>query len=244
MIYALKMFFIFFIYSKLWHNKCTFISHCFRKIEAQLASIASQFSDFKTDINPRSWLLKYRRVSLGYLTKMLLFYHGIGFILMIIGTSVIEKVVLDYEEPSRPLYLSLVLSAGPIEETIFFGIPFYVFSNHFVVLAGGIIWAMMHILNTNTFEMNALAYANWLFVIPSLFFSLRTWISGKGWFAVLTHTIWNGIFFVASCFSGETLCIIGWSQGDSPTIINSIIVSGGLLSLTYLLYRRKQNKEK
>jgi hypothetical protein len=244
MIYALKMFFIFSIYSKLWHNKCTFISHCFRKIEAQLASIASQFSDFKTDINPRSWLLKYRRVSLGYLTKMLLFYHGIGFILMIIGTSVIEKVVLDYEEPSRPLYLSLVLSAGPIEETIFFGIPFYVFSNHFVVLAGGIIWAMMHILNTNTFEMNALAYANWLFVIPSLFFSLRTWISGKGWFAVLTHTIWNGIFFVASCFSGETSCIIGWSQGDSPTIINSIIVSGGLLSLTYLLYRRKQNKEK
>jgi hypothetical protein len=175
---------------------------------------------------------------------MLLFYHGIGFILMIIGTSVIEKVVLDYEEPSRPLYLSLVLSAGPIEETIFFGIPFYVFSNHFVVLAGGIIWAMMHILNTNTFEMNALAYANWLFVIPSLFFSLRTWISGKGWFAVLTHTIWNGIFFVASCFSGETFCIIGWSQGDSPTIINSMIVSGGLLSLTYLLYRRKQNKEK
>ena len=102
---------------------------------------------------------------------------------MLIGTSVVEKVFLDYEEPTRPLYLSLVLSAGPIEETIFFGIPFYVFANNLVVLAGGIIWAMLHILNTNTFEMSALAYANWLFVIPSLFFSLRTWISGKGWFA-------------------------------------------------------------
>ena len=66
---------------------------------------------------------------------MLLFYHGIGFILMLIGTSVVEKVFLDYEEPTRPLYLSLVLSAGPIEETIFFGIPFYVFANNLVVLA-------------------------------------------------------------------------------------------------------------
>ena len=174
---------------------------------------------------------------------MLLFYHGIGFILMLVGTSVVEKVFLDYEEPSRPLYLSLVLSAGPIEETIFFGIPFYVFGNHFVVLAGGIIWAMLHILNTNTFETSALAYANWLFVIPSLFFSLRTWISGKGWFAVLTHSIWNGIFFALSCSSGQTSCIISWSQEDSPGIINSILVSGGLLGLTYLLYRRKQNKE-
>ena len=224
-------------------DKCTFISHCFRKIESQLSSIASQFSDFKTDINPRSWLLKYRRSSIGYVTKMLLFYHGIGFILMVIGTYVIENVFLDYEEPSRPLNLSLVLSAGPIEETIFFGIPFYVFGNHFVVLGGGIIWAMMHILNTDTFEMNALAYANWLFVIPSLFFSLRTWISGKGWFAIFTHTIWNGIFFAATCISGQTFCTISWSQGDSPGIINSIIVSGGLLSLTYVLYRRKQNKE-
>ena len=163
---------------------------------------------------------------------------------MLVGTSVVEKVFLDYEGPSRPLYLSLVLSAGPIEETIFFGIPFYVFGNNFVVLAGGIIWAMLHILNTNTFETNALAYANWLFVIPSLFFSLRTWISGKGWFAVLTHSIWNGIFFALSCSSGQTSCIIGWSQEDSPGIINSVLVSGGLLSLTYLLYRRKQNKEK
>jgi membrane protease YdiL (CAAX protease family) len=174
---------------------------------------------------------------------MLLFYHGIGFILMLIGTSVIEKVFLDYEEPSRPLYLHLVLAAGPIEETIFFGIPFYVFGNNFVVLAGGIIWAMIHILNTDTFEISALAFANWLFVIPSLFFSLRTWISGKGWFAIVTHSIWNGIFFALSCVSEQTVCMITSSEGDAHEIINSMILSGGLLSLTYLLYRRKQNKE-
>jgi hypothetical protein len=32
------------------------------------------------------------------------------------------------------------------------------------------------------------------------------------------------------------------SEGDALGIINSIIISGGLLSLTYLLYRRKQQK--
>ena len=173
---------------------------------------------------------------------MLLFYHGIGFIIMLIGTSVIDNVFSDYVEPSRPLYLHLVLSAGPIEETIFFGIPFYVFGNNFVVLAGGIIWAMIHILNTDTYELTALAFSKWLFVIPSLFFSLRTWISGKGWFAILTHSIWNGIFFALSCVFGETFCMITSSEGDALGIINSIIISGGLLSLTYLLYRRKQQK--
>jgi hypothetical protein len=101
---------------------------------------------------------------------------------------------------------------------------------------------MIHILNTDTFEISALAFANWLFVIPSLFFSLRTWISGKGWFAILTHSIWNGIFFALSCVSGQTFCMVMSPEGDAQGIINSIILSGGLLSLTYLLYRRKQNK--
>lgn len=190
-----------------------------------------------------SWLLPYRRRSIGYITKMLLFYHGIGILMTIVGTLVIEQIVPGYQEASVPLSIISVLSAGPIEEILFFGLPFYILGHHLLVLAGGVVWAMLHILNTNTLELNALSYANWLFVIPSLFFSLRTWISGKGWFAIFTHTIWNGIFFAATCISGQTFCIISWSQGDSPGIINSIIVSGGLLSLTYVLYRRKQNKE-
>ena len=99
---------------------------------------------------------------------------------MLAGISIVQKVISNYEEPSLPRYLTLVLSAGPTEETLFFGIPFYAFGNHYVVLAGGIIWAMLHILNTHAVDIHNLAYANWLFVIPSFFFSFRTWISGKG----------------------------------------------------------------
>jgi len=175
---------------------------------------------------------------------MLLFYHGVGLLLMLIGTSVTQKVISDYKEPSIPLSLTSVLSAGPIEETVFYGIPFYVFGNIFVVLAGGITWAMIHILNTNTLTISNLAYANWLFVIPSLFFSLRTWISGKGWFAILTHSTWNGIFFMLGCAFGETSCINAPYEKIFVLRIGSILLSGVLLTLTYMLYRRTRDKER
>jgi hypothetical protein len=189
-------------------------------------------------------LSPYRRTSIGYLTKMLLFYHGIGLLLLLIGTSIAQKVISDYKEPSIPLSIISVLSAGPIEETIFYGIPFYIFGNNFVVLAGGIAWAMIHILNTNTFTINNLAYANWLFVIPSLFFSLRTWISGKGWFAILTHSTWNGIFFMLGCAFGEMSCTNTLYANIFVLRISSIVISGALLILTYLLYNRTRDRER
>ncbi|MDW0281000.1 MAG: hypothetical protein QN720_00745, partial [Nitrososphaeraceae archaeon] len=116
---------------------------------------------------------------------MLLFYHGIGVLIMVIGTFIIERIIPEYQEVSVPLSIISVLAAGPIEEILFFGLPFYVLGHHLIVLAGGILWVMLHILNTDTLELGTLSYANWLFVLPSLFFSLRTWISGKGWFAIL-----------------------------------------------------------
>jgi hypothetical protein len=175
--------------------------------------------------------------------KMLLFYHGIGLLLMLIGTSIAAKVISNYNDRSIPQSsLISVLAAGPIEESVFFGIPFYLFGNHFLVLAGGIVWAMTHILNTNRLDISNLAYANWLFVIPSLFFSLRTWISGKGWFAIVTHSIWNGIFFTLGCAYGEISCITISAEKNFLTGgVSSLMVSALLSILTYLLYKRKHD---
>jgi hypothetical protein len=194
-------------------------------------------------LNPRTWLSTYRRTSIGYLTMMLIFYHGIGVLLMLAGMSVTQQLISNYKAPSIPLSIISVLSAGPIEETVFFGIPFYLFGNHFAALAGGVIWASLHILNTNAINISNLAYANWFFVVPSLFFSLRTWISGKGWFAIVTHSIWNAIFFTLGCISGEASCV-KYSVKESLTMgISSIMLSGALLGLTYILYKRKRDKE-
>jgi hypothetical protein len=191
-----------------------------------------------------TWLSKYRRTSIGYLTIMLILYHGLGVLLMLVGMALTQQLVSNYKAPSIPLSIISVLSAGPIEETVFFGIPFYLFQTHYVALAGGIIWALLHVLNTNAINISNLAYANWFFVVPSLFFSLRTWISGKGWFAIMTHSIWNAIFFILGCTYGEASCV-KYSVKESFTMgINSIILSGSLLGLTYILYKRKAEKEK
>ena len=157
-------------------------------------STNSIFSDLKHDINPLSWISKYRRNSISYLIIMVLFYHLIGFVIMIAGSVVVNTVVNNYNAPTIPLSVISVIFAGPFEETIFFGIPFYLTGNNLVTLAGGIIWASLHILNTPSVQVSSLAYLTWLFVTPSIFASLRTWISGKGWFAIVAHSIWNLVF--------------------------------------------------
>ena len=178
---------------------------------------------------------------MGYLTKMLLFYHGIGILLLLAITPLIEQVLPDYEQPSIPRSLLLVLAAGPLEETIFFGIPFYIFGNAYFVLATGLIWVGIHLFNTDTLSVNSLAFGNLVFVLPSLFFSLRTWLSGKGWFSVITHSAWNGIFFSAGCSASEFSCTV--IESDISATVSTIALSGGLLGVTYLLYRRRKNKE-
>jgi len=193
-------------------------------------------------MHPRAWLSRYRRTSIGYLTKMLLFYHGLGLGLLLLGSAVIDQVLPEHEEPSIPRSLSGVLAAGPLEETVFFGIPFYVFGNAYSVLVTGALWVGIHLLNTGTLSVNNLAYGNLLFVLPSLFFSLRTWISGKGWFSIVTHSAWNGIFFTAGCSADELMC----TAVDSDMVINAITLglSAGLIAGTYVLYKRKESKER
>ena len=213
----------------------------FFNVTLMLCPLARRFSEEKADFHPKSWLSKYRRTSLGYLTKMLLFYHGIGILLLLAVTPLIEQVLPDYEQPSIPRSLLSVLAAGPLEETVFFGIPFYVFGNAYSVLVTGAVWVGIHLLNTNTLSVNSLAFGNLLFVLPSLFFSLRTWVSGKGWFSVITHSAWNGIFFATGCSVGEFTCTA--IDTDIIATVISIALSGVLLGATYILFKRRENKK-
>ncbi|MGD1835889.1 MAG: type II CAAX prenyl endopeptidase Rce1 family protein [Nitrososphaeraceae archaeon] len=190
------------------------------------------------DIKPKNWLSKYQEKSILYLVIMFLFYHGIGIISLLIGTLIVQNVITDYEEPVIERSVIQVLAAGPIEETLFFGIPFYAFGSTILTLFGGIAWAMLHILGTNSLEVSQLNYANLFFVIPSLFFSLRTWITGKGWFAIIAHSVWNSIFFTLGCNSGEFPCSYYIKNEDISTIILSILLIGA----TYVLMVRRNNK--
>ncbi|HJU35566.1 MAG TPA: CPBP family intramembrane glutamic endopeptidase [Nitrososphaera sp.] len=206
-------------------------------------TIQDKYPDELKDINPRFWLRRFRQTSITYLIKMLLFYHGIGLLLMLPGMYLVDQLIQNYESPTIPRSLVSVLAAGPIEETIFFGIPFYVIGNPYFVLITGSVWAMSHILNTPALTISSLAFGNWFFVIPLLFFSLRTWISGKGWFAIVSHSAWNGIIFGAGCTYGEFPCTLFGSDGDAISLLaNYIVLPGSLVALTYLLYKNKKRQ--
>ena len=200
-------------------------------------------SDLMKDFHPLRWTSKYRRTTVPYLIIMVLFYHGIGIIVLAAGSLLIQNIIRDYNEPSIPITILSVIFAGPIEETLFFGIPLYATGSHIIVMAGGIMWAMIHILNTQTVQLNALAYTNWLFVIPSIFLSFRTWISGKGWFAVVSHSMWNIAFFTLGCTSGEFPCNVFYDKNGFSDII-MISIGTLLTALTYFLYRRNLTKLK
>ena len=210
-------------------------------LSTELSKENTIYTDLKKDFNPLTWISKYSRNSVYYLTIMVLFYHLIGFAIMVVGSVIVNVVVNDYNEPTIPLTVVSVIFAGPFEETLFFGIPFYLTGNNLVTLAGGVVWASLHILNTPTVQVSTLAYLTWLFVTPSIFASVRTWISGKGWFAIVSHSIWNVIFFTAGCANGEFPCRI-INEKDYLIDIAYASTSAVFILFTYLLYLRHQNK--
>lgn len=191
---------------------------------------------FVVDLNPLLWLSKFQQTSIPYLLAMFCFYHSLGLIAAFAGTLLIQTTVPGYVEPTFPRYFDSVLLAGPIEESLFFGIPLYGFANGIAALIGGLVWVFLHLINTADLSVLNLAYINWLFVIPSFFFSFRVWISGKGWFAVVSHSSWNCLFFLLGCYAGEYKCL---PYENPSTLLSGAFLSALLVVITYWLYQRR-----
>lgn len=191
------------------------------------------------DINPRSWLSKYRKTSVTYLVTMGVFYLAIGLVLQLAGNNLAQHFISNYQIPSVPISITLGLSSGPLEEIVFFGTLFYLNGNYLMVLAGGIIWSVLHIFNTSNIVSTNLAYGSVFFTIPHIFFSLRTWISGKGWFAILFHTSWNAIVLGIQCTQGSNCIPIGSGLAfflDLSSIAATIVLAIAL----YRVYKHKR----
>ncbi|MGH1521749.1 MAG: CAAX protease [Nitrosopumilus sp.] len=189
------------------------------------------------DINPKTWLKPFQQNNPFYLLKMGLFYHGLSLVLMYFGSFLATSTISGYEIPQFPVSISLALSAGLLEESVFFGIPYYFSGNPYVLLGFGIIWSIAHLFGSGVFSVDALAYGGFLLTIPHIFFSIRTWISKKGWFAILFHSVWNLSFLLLYCMLGLRQCTL---FNDSSDILNLIMaVSSGII--VYLAYQNKKN---
>ena len=191
------------------------------------------------DIHPKNWLKPFQRNSVAYLLKMGLFYHLLGLGLMYLGSNLITEVISDYHPPQFPVSISLALSSGFFEETVFFGIPFYLSGNSLIILGTGIIWSAAHLFNTGLITIQTLAYGAFLFSTPHIFFSLRTWSSGKGWFAILFHSGWNVIFLLFYCGMGLRQCSI---VNDSFDYLN-IIMAFASVWIVYMAYLNNVKKK-
>ena len=188
------------------------------------------------DIDPKTWLKPFQKTSIFYLLKMGLFYHGLGMILMYIGSFFAANVISDYEIPQFPVSIVLAISSGLLEESIFFGMPYYLTSNPMILLGSGIVWSASHLFSSGIFSIETLSYGGFLLTIPHIFFSIRTWISKKGWFAIVFHSVWNFVFLILYCMLGLRQCSI---LNDMYDVLNLIMaVSAGVI--VYLAYQNKK----
>jgi len=192
------------------------------------------------DFYPKNWLKPFQQNKVLYLVKMGIFYHVLGLGAMFLGSNFVSGIIPNYESPQFPVSVSLALSAGLFEEIIFFGIPYYLSGSPHMVFGTGIIWSVSHLFNTNIFSLETLAYGGFLFSLPHIFFSLRTWLSGKGWFAICFHSAWNIIFLSLYCGLGLRQCNIFYDFFDFINII-SASSSGIIVYLFYLKSVKKKN---
>ena len=188
------------------------------------------------DINPKTWLKPFKKTDISYLLKMGLFYHGLGLILMYMGSFFATSVISGYEIPQFPVSVSLALSSGLLEESVFFGIPYYFTGNLLILLGSGIVWSVAHLFGSGVFSIETLSYGGFFFTIPHIFFSIRVWISKKGWFAIVFHSAWNFTFLSLYCMWGLRQCSI---INDTYDILNMIMAaSAGMI--VYLAYQNKK----
>lgn len=188
------------------------------------------------DINPKTWLKPFQKTSVFYLLKMGLFYHGLGIILMYAGSFFATNIISDYEIPQFPVSITLAVSSGLLEESIFFGMPYYMTGNPLILLGSGIVWSASHLFSSGIFSVEALAYGGFLLTIPHIFFSIRVWISKKGWFAIVFHSAWNFSFLILYCMLGLRQCSV---VNDMYDVLNLIMaISAGVI--VYLAYQNKK----
>lgn len=192
------------------------------------------------DLNPKTWLRPYQKTTPWYLLKMGLFYHFLGLILMYLGSNLATSVITGYSIPQIPVSVSLAISAGFLEESVFFGIPSYLTGHPVVILASGIIWSVSHLFNTGIISIETLAYGGFLFSIPHIFFSLRTWSSGKGWFAIAFHSGWNVSLLMLYCGVGLRECSV---INEDPFDILNIIIAIATVFIVYLAYINQVKKK-
>ena len=211
---------------------------------SMIPSEKTRYSVIIEDIHPRTWLSVYHKTTFVHISLMFIFYSLIG---LVAATAVwnVQEYVYNYEEPIPDVSLLSAIIAGPFEETLFFGLPYAISGNTYVVLITGTIWSASHLLNTQQLFLEGLfSFSSFAFTIPHIFFSLRAWKSGKGWYTVILHSSWNAVVIIALFATDELPTkIFDTSVIGTFSEISNIVIAGILIAITYPLYKLRMKKD-
>jgi len=194
-----------------------------------------------SDLNPKLWLSPFAGRPAYHIVVLGVFYHALGLLLMGAGNRIASHVDAGYSPPGIPVSAASTLASGPIEEVIFFGIPYLVFSNPYVLLAAGSVWSFLHLFNTSV-DFSSVSYGAFLFTVPHVFFSIRAWTGGRGWIAIAFHSGWNLAVLLLACGTGTISCLAFGEGGGFARDVLLIAISASVSALAYLSYKRKQRK--
>ncbi len=188
------------------------------------------------------WLCPFASRSVYHIVMLGLFYHVLGLVLFDAGNRIAGHAVPEYAPSGLPVSIVSALASGPIEESIFFGIPYLVFSSPYALLAAGSIWSLLHLFNAAALDPASISYGAFLFTIPHIFFSIRTWTCGRGWIAIAFHSAWNLAVLLSACGTGSVACSV-FGEGDLlPKDMLLLAVSVTVSVLIYMSYKRKQGR--
>lgn len=171
---------------------------------------------------------------------MAIFYHALSIAIMFVASFGVSSVISDYEAPSFPVSVVMSLTSGPVEEILFFGLAYYVAGTPQAILFTGAIWSVAHIFSTQVFQINTLGYVSFLIAIPHMFFSLRVWLSGKGWFAILFHSAWNVGFLLSYCYLGIKECAVVRDGEYFIIDLFAIGLTASLISIMLILHNKSK----
>lgn len=155
--------------------------------------------------NLRKTLKPFKLKKWHYLLATLSFYHFISFMFGQFSIR-FDPIYFPTGLPDFGFHPSIInsLFLSPLfEEIVFFGLPWYLFSNNIFVLVLGSIWAIIHLLiDTTSNGTGYLDVTTFLASIPVLIFSYKAWVSGLGWLSIVTHLGWNIASYFFNCELG------------------------------------------
>jgi len=199
--------------------------------------------DFIFDIRPENWLSKFRNISILNLIVFVFFYQGVS-ILFNLFSKYLPRVDFEkdalFEIPYTAFNSTILMPV--IEDVLFFGLPHYLSGNPIIVLIVGSLWAILHLFQPLNGHTYSLLWVGMFAAIPLIFFHIRLWKSGKGWFAIVTHATYNLLLQVWDCSIADTMLCHQFfdNEFEFPGFHIMVGLASSLLLITYFLYRRRE----